>query len=470
MADAFDFGAAGDGRTDDTDALQHAIDAGDGVLRLVKGTYRITRPLVIDLTKTGYATVQGEGGTSRLLMDGPGPAIRMLGTHRGTADPTSVKPATWNRERFPLLSGFEILGTHPQAVGLELVRTMQATITAVLVRRCRHGIVLKERNRNVILSHCHLYDNAEFGLFFERCNLHQAIVQGCHISYNHRGGIHSLGGDVHNLQITGCDIEYNNQRGGTAAADEVTGAELWFDARDGVISEVTVAGNTIQATIETGGANVRVWGAADAADPTARLIAITGNVLGSQMRGIDIRDAQRITVTGNTIYDSQEWSLLARACRGFVIGSNTLVWSGRDDAPSRDGLLLERCADGIITALSAQRLCAGSPESGAGVTLRACRDVTITDCQLLDSLHRGIELADCIRCRVTDNAIIDRREQPTMQHAIRVVGTGRDNLVSGNTVGGAVVKNIDAGERLARVENNFEVGPSSARDAEAHSG
>jgi polygalacturonase len=49
MSNVLGFGAAGDGEKDDTEALQHAIDAGDGILRLNKGTYRITRTLQIDL-------------------------------------------------------------------------------------------------------------------------------------------------------------------------------------------------------------------------------------------------------------------------------------------------------------------------------------------------------------------------------------------------------------------------------------
>ena len=50
MVQVRDFGAAGDGRQDDTEALQHALEEGDGTLHLAKGTYRITKPLVLDLT------------------------------------------------------------------------------------------------------------------------------------------------------------------------------------------------------------------------------------------------------------------------------------------------------------------------------------------------------------------------------------------------------------------------------------
>ena len=90
MANVFGFGAVGDGVTDDTEALQHTLEAGDGILRLNKGTYRITKPLLLDLTKQGYGAVRGENGTSRIIMAGEGPAIRVLGDHQGTAFPGSA--------------------------------------------------------------------------------------------------------------------------------------------------------------------------------------------------------------------------------------------------------------------------------------------------------------------------------------------------------------------------------------------
>ena len=94
MSNVLGFGANGDGVADDTAALQHTIDSGDGVLRLNKGTYRITKSLVLDLTKTGFGGVRGEGGTSRIVMAGAGPAIRVIGDHQGTASPSSVQAHT----------------------------------------------------------------------------------------------------------------------------------------------------------------------------------------------------------------------------------------------------------------------------------------------------------------------------------------------------------------------------------------
>ena len=399
----------------------------------------------------------GDGGTPRIVMAGPGPAIKMLGDHRGTALPGTVKSHTWDRERFPTVSGLEILGEHPEAIGIQLRKTIQMTVSQVLVRNCRYGVHLVERNRNFLLCDSHIYDNAEYGLFLDRCNLHQINVTGNQISYNKRAGVKSLDGDIHNLQITGNDIEYNNNPGvDQSPQGQPTGAEIWFEAPQGVISEVTIASNTIQATVQPGGANIRIHGSGKTAPYGARLIAITGNILGSQSRGIELISAQRVAITGNTIYGSEDLSLLARHCSGLSMSANTVAWQGLPNDPPRDGIRCENCDNGILSALVTQGMSAGSPKSGAAISLSHCQDFTISDCHVLDPRHRGIELTDCTRCRITGNHIVDRRDKPTMQQAIRIVGTSRNNLVKDNTTGGAVAENIVAPAGSALSQGNIE--------------
>lgn len=474
MSNVSGFGAVGDGVTDDSEALQHTLEAGNGVLRLNKGTYRITKPLVLDLTRQGYGAVRGEGGTSRIIMAGPGPAIRVLGDHQGSALPSSVQPHTWDKERFPTISGIEIVGEHPESVGIELRKTTKCVISQVLIRRCRIGVHLVERNRDFILADSHLYDNHEIGLYFDRCNLHQAIVHGCHISWNKVAGIKTLGGDIHNFQIVGNDIEYNNITAGSsknppaaaALAAHSGGSEIWFDATDGITSEVTISGNTIQATVQSGGANIRIVGApvdrpqqADTPQTqkadTAHLINITGNVLGSQWRAVDLHHVSRVTITGNTIYDSADLSIFATHCTGIVVSANAFVWRGLDTEPTKDGLRFEDCDNVLLSSLSTQRLCAGSAERGAAIAFVRCSDCGISDCQILDPLHRGVELEDCIRCRVANNTIADRRAQPSMRQAIRLLGKSRHNLVTGNILSGATEKLLETTDLPLEVRDNL---------------
>src|SRR5688500_9988760 len=92
------FGAAGDGVADDTAAVQRAVDAGAGAVGFGKGTYRLTRTVVIDLDRVGFTSLVGDG-TARVVMEGPGPAFKFIGTHEGTAGPSTFKENVWERQR-----------------------------------------------------------------------------------------------------------------------------------------------------------------------------------------------------------------------------------------------------------------------------------------------------------------------------------------------------------------------------------
>ena len=252
--DLASFGVAGDGKTDDTEAIQKAIDAGIGELRLWRGVFRISKPLLIDLDRVGPTSISG-GGVATILMTGAGAAIRIVGTHAGSADPNTVKPNVWERQRAPMLDGFEIVGGHRDAIGVQLEGLMQPTLTRLVIRRALHGIVLTGRNRNAIVSNCHIYENRGVGLLLENLNLHQINVVGSHISYNGGGGIVIRKSEVRNIQIGTSDIEANQDRKGPPAAN------ILFDAREGSILEGAITGCTVQHGHEAPeSANIRFMG------------------------------------------------------------------------------------------------------------------------------------------------------------------------------------------------------------------
>ena len=176
----------GDGLHDDTASLQSMINSGVGNLQLSKGRYRITKPLLIDLDKVGPTSIHGSG-VATIQMDGPGPAIRLRGTHYKSADPGGFEERVWIQQRMPLIDGLAITATHPEADGIEATGTMQLTITRTHIRGCRHGIHLVENNRNVNIAHCHIYENHGTGIYYDDVNLHQSNISNSHISYCDQG-------------------------------------------------------------------------------------------------------------------------------------------------------------------------------------------------------------------------------------------------------------------------------------------
>ncbi|HOF39473.1 MAG TPA: NosD domain-containing protein [Candidatus Hydrogenedentes bacterium] len=428
MATAREFGAKGDGVADDTQALQRAIDE-SGVLVLEKGTYRVSAPLLLDTTQLGYAGVRGAQGTSRIVMTGPGPAFRIVGDHQGTANPISFQEHTWERERFPVVEGIEILGRHDEADGIELFRTMQCTIQNVLIRECRYGIHLVERNRNPIIANSHIYRCLDTGIFFDSVNLHQAIIIGNHISYCARAGIRQFNGDVHNVQISGNDIEYNS------GFTEGSSGEVVLEVPDdGLISEYMITGNTLQATPDAPGANIIMSGRPLDDDSAVRAVSITGNVIGDRDKCIVMQHAHRaVTIAANTIYSGTTVSVELTHCGQLAFTGNTVNHSpwprGMSDI---GGVLLEDCMDCAITGNVLTGLAYGDGTRGGAIHLARCSGVAVSDCQFVSPLHRGVYLESCTLCRIADNTFINRRDDHVMKAGVQIAGDSRNNLVQHN--------------------------------------
>jgi len=436
-----DFGAAGDGQTDDTDALQHAIDEGAGELVLPRGDYRITRSLIVDLARVGRTSIRGESGTARILMQGRGPAIVLKGTHSTTADPTGFRDSEWTHERMPMVSQLEIVGQHEEADGIHIEGVMQPTITGVLLRRLRHGIQITGRVRNVLISHCHIYHNLGVGIFLDGVNLHQTIISDSHISYCRLGGIRIERSEIRNLQITGNDIEYNNNGAHKIeGADGVPTAEIWLDASAGSIREGTICSNTIQATYSPDGANIRIIGQPKEKNAKVGMLAITGNLIGSQWNNIHMTTAQGVTISGNSIYSGHHRNLLMEDCSQIVVGSNCFGHNA-DYGVEKElctGVTLRNCRDSIFTGnilqdcLSGHHLYPEAPElqREALLELFDCRNIILSSCQILDSAPWGIRLSDSTDITMTAMVVADRRSPPLQKSAVFWTGATGESLVS----------------------------------------
>ena len=418
------FGARGDGVADDTQALQRALDEGDGDFRLSPGNYRITRPLEVRLTR-GRTSVSGSGGTARLLMAGAGPALRITGTHRGTADPKDTAGDVGARQRLPQVSDLEIVGEHPEADAIEVAYALQPTFTRLLLRHCRHGIHIVENNRNVLISDCHIYDNAGAGVFLDGVNLHQINISGSHISYNRSGGIKVWGSEIRNLQICGNDIEYNFDQDAPASAD------IWIETRGHSVREGAITGNTIQALPSPGGANIRFIGESAAVGHKVGLFSIAGNLISSQETNIHLRWARGVTLAGNTLFSGNAHSIHAEECTHLALGSNGFEHNPDYRGVPRDTLLFEDCAGCTLSGLNLSDILGGEADDGACIEFRRCRGVAVTGCLIANPARRGILLADCEDACVGHCVVTDDRPQSRPGEPVRVAGGRRIRVDAG---------------------------------------
>lgn len=431
MSQVKEFGAIGDGLNDDTEAIRHCIEQGDGRVVFPRGNYRITKTLEVELGKRGRTAFGGDGGLATLIMEGPGPAIRLVGTHDKNADPLSFKPGVWESERMPTVTQLEIVGGHDEAIGIQVEGTMQATIAGVLIRRCRYGIHLVKRNRNVLIADSHIYHGRgpAIGVYFDGVNLHQANIVGSHISYHQHAGIKIQRSEIRNLQITGCDIEYNFD----PAAEDC--ADVWIDAREGTVREVTIASCTIQAKRSPGGANVRIEGATDELSRSGGLITIAGNIIQSQDFGLLLRSCRAVVVSGNSFCSAFDRSMLIERCRSLSIGTNTIDYNPDYGGERVDGVVIRDSSAIAITGLVVESARAGTPEGGGAIHIANSSEITLAGCQILDATHRGLHLDRVKNSTVSGCTILARKPQATMREAIFAAGCGKDVILQGNIVG-----------------------------------
>jgi hypothetical protein len=428
-------GAIGDGKADDTAAIQTTVNAGGGVVRLPKGTYRITKPIVIELDKVGYTSICGDG-VARIVMAGPGPALKFVGTHFKSADPAGFSKEVWERQRMPVVDGLAIDGDHPEAVGIEATGTMELTLTRLHIRSTLHCIHLVGSNRNLLIADCHFYENRGVGIFYDNVSLHQSNIVGCHISYNRGGGIVSRAGNVRNIHITGCDIESNMSR------DTPPTANVLIDCSGSPYGtgEVAITGCTIQHNNDSpDSANIRILGRSE---PTAKLalvreghVTITGNVLSDVKVNVHLRDCQGVVLTGNTFWMGFTHNLLIEDCSDIILGPNNFDRNPRYDygnsLEARNSLVVRNCEDCTLTGLHITNVW----REPAGLLIEGCKRMNITNCTILDCDNVGLLLKDVTNSRVSDCLIRDDRENA--KSASLIVTGGQGNMTVHNLLGTA---------------------------------
>ncbi len=449
-ADVRRFGAQGDGQTDDTEAIRQAIDKAKGAVVFAGGRFRISETIEIRLAESGPIGLDGQAGTGTVVMTGPGPAFRFVGTHRGTSRPDTVSDQVSRLERMPTVRDLVIEGAHPEADGLEFLYTLQPMVQGVMIRRMRHGIILRQRSRNFILDASHLYDCSGVGLLFDQVDLHQANVQGSHISFCRQGGIRSIASSIRNLQITGNDIEYNYDR------DAEQSADIWIDSRQGSVREGTIASNTIQSVPTAGGANIRWIGNPDTEDKVG-LWSITGNHISNQAINIHITNGRGFTITGNSFIRGIDRNLLLEDSRHVVFASNSIDNNPDYREAAGNGITLRRCRGAILSAVQLQ---VAGPVEGrrAAVEILESSEVTFTGSQLFDVVPHGIFVSQSRNVQI-EQCMIQQRDADDGAHrmaaAIRVDDGCQGVVIRHNLVSSGTEGDILTAPEASHVEGNL---------------
>lgn len=420
-----DFGAKGDGLQDDTGAIKSALAAcRDGRLVFPAGNYRLTQSIRVDLQENGPLTISGTGGSTTVIMDAPGPAFLVAGTHQGSALPATVNEKIWAKEKMFTVENLEITGKNPLADGIELQQLMQPIVRGCLIRKVRHGIRLTRRNRNVLLEGNHIYHCSGVGIYLDSVNIHQINISHSHISYCSEAGIKVRHGEIRNFQITGNDIEYNCD-----PASGLESADICLDlTQGGNVREGTITGNTIQAIESKRGANIRFSG--DPARPEKLgLWSITGNHISNQETCILLRHTQGISITGNTFVRAYKRHLDIENSSNIIFTGNVIDHNADYFTPG------VKAVGGIFITNSRQVMLhdnfvtAVGPGIDAAIEIVKGKGVSVKNCTIIKSGSPGIRLTDSPGSIITGN-VISRPDKK--RKIVSMNGNSHGSYVRGN--------------------------------------
>jgi hypothetical protein len=253
MLSAATFGARGDGKADDTAALQSAIDtafgpAGPGYLVIPPGTYRVTRTL-------RFATARGEKGN---ITRNHGILAHGARFHSAIADGSNVfEFVSQATVRFLLIEGLDIHGSgrdghgilleceHKehylynfclrdvtvQGVGGDGARIMGNVFEGQIVNTYlrdnkRNGLTLGHGTRAGILSAIHAFgcvfgQNGQYGVGMVN-GCYDAAFHGCYFLLNAKHGLVALNGCT---LLSNCGFENNHE---SAPSFDKGGPGMWL--------------------------------------------------------------------------------------------------------------------------------------------------------------------------------------------------------------------------------------------------
>ena len=405
------FGAKGDGVTDDSAAIQAALNSGKP-LRFGARTYILNGPFTVNRS-VALVGVVGQTTLRRMVQGGGSAWITVLGPGFNCSGITFDANGTTVAQDMPavtiaasctstIVTDCVFAGAAGTTQGSGLVfLSSDPVVTQHLVRNCRirnnalHGVWVQAVD-NVLIEHSQSHDNGGHGILVDyqdpahaqRAHMTQVIGNEC---WNNRRGVaignygiantppgwNNANPDAIGVIVLGNDCHDNSEAGIAAAGSQVavTG-NLCVNNATGILANVTAS--QVNANVVTGSAatGIDARGAVDA--------DIIGNHVSGAPVGADAGSGQRVRV-GHNMFVNCGWAIQVANVAADAFGNNygqaASVVTLTDNAitlsaPTGGGI---RLIDAPQNVLVARNAFAGTNGASAAQALYAHTDSVIIE-------------------------------------------------------------------------------------------
>ncbi|HYF77463.1 MAG TPA: right-handed parallel beta-helix repeat-containing protein [Symbiobacteriaceae bacterium] len=419
--DVSQFGATGDGLTDDSAAIRTALDAlannGGGCLYFPPGTYHITDTIRVS---SDNVVLMGRGSTSRIKLS----AVNKNGLQAfGTAS-----------KHLANITISDMWVELPQSGSGRCIEVGFAN--GILIDRCwatkagDQGISIRGGSNQVVVRGCFAWNNG-----------HSSGGDG--ISVRARLGANPGEGDINDVLISGNVCWENNLDG-----IDVNTNPVW----NGSLRNVIVSGNVCR---NNGGHGIDLKGSGSKYQ--IQHVSITGNLVHNNQGAIHLLGQgsggiSDVTIVSNVVYsNASNPGIWAKEALRLVIDANEV----RESAG--EGIKVEG-SDAVVSNNAI------SKSASHGISISSSPRVTVSGNMCADNGQAASDKAGiclqgpgCRDCTVTGNLCTDTQSEPTQAYGIREVVSADSNLIVANRVSGNAVAQLSStgGATLVRQNAGF---------------
>lgn len=430
------FGATGDGITDDTSAIQSAIDSSENIF-FDSGTYYITSTLLISASKTLKLAPGAKIITPSTISS---PAIKI------TASDVTVLGGSIDLQKSSTTVDTNVAGIEASSADNLVVRGVSVTNSA------GYGIWVYDSN-NVKVNGCIVTDTNYIGIFIQP-KLVAADMLNIDVSGNRvdrsslgagisEGGIKIRGDGTNALyyaRVTNNHVVMPSSPTSTAAIC----IELWGLAPKSIVANNTTVGGSMGISVDS-----------------STGVTVTANTVdGPSVYGIELAASPRCAVVGNTIDGAsiaQKGVALTGASAqsvGSTIVGNTIINVNGNAIYGYSGSHQVTCSGNNILAIASYAI---NVEVSDGWTIVGNQ----INCQSL--AKKGVFLNRSSKATIAGNTILDYTETGVMLYS--GVAYNFDHItISGNVINSSVGLPVDKilatgstiGNNVRFIGNNFQ--------------